>query len=107
MTYTKVIIPMIRKLMPTLVASQIVGVQPMSMSVKGPRLQSRDEPYNMYPYIAQRHNTMWNLGFDKKDLDDMIEWCHATFHSCDWHYSTGNFFFRNEPDRIMFMMKWT
>lgn len=106
MTYPKVLIPMIRKLMPTVIASQIVGVQPMSMPNKGPRLQSRDEPYNMYPYIAQRHDTLWDLGFDKKDLEDMIAWCNTTLQSCDWHYGTGNFYFRNTHDRTMFVLRW-
>jgi len=70
------------------------------------RLQSKEEPFNIYPYIAQRHDSLWDLGFAGQDMNDMINWCTNTFVSGTWHYHTGSFYFRNENDRTMFMMRW-
>ena len=104
--YTKILIPLIRNLMPQVIASQIVGVQPMSIEPPT-RLQAHDEPFNMYPWIAQRHIALWDLGFDAKDLEDMKAWCVTTLQSSSWHYLQGKFFFRNETDRTMFMLRWS
>jgi hypothetical protein len=105
--WAKVLLPMIRKVYPTMIAQQIVGAQPMTMPESPTRLQAYDEPFNMYPYIAQRHSSMWDLGFNPKDLQDMKEWCVATLQSSSWHYLQGKFFFRNETDRTMFMLRWS
>ena len=104
--WSKVLLPLIRKVYPQMVAHQIVGVQPMNMEPQQ-RLQARDEPFNMYPYIAQRHADLWDLGFNHSDLVGMKEWCNATLESSSWHYLQGKFFFRNETDRTMFMLRWS
>ena len=104
--FLKVLLPMIRKIVPDLIASELASVQPMTAGPTG-KLQTREEPHNMYPYIAQRHQSMWDLGFEGKDLVAMKEWCTEAFSSNSWHYNQGNFYFRNEADRTMFMMRWS
>ena len=96
---------MLRTFYPQMVASKLVGGQPMNIESRR-RLQSRDETGNMYPYIAQRHDSLWDLGFRRQDLEDMKEYCHNTFNSNSWHYVNGNFHFRNAADRTIFLLRW-
>jgi hypothetical protein len=99
---------MIRKIMPTLIADQIIGVQPMgNFFPPGPRLQARNDAYNAYPYIAQRGDSIWDLGIDRQDLRDMKAWLAVSVESGSWHYTNGSFYFRNEADRTMFVLKWS
>ena len=69
-------------------------------------LQIKNEPYNMYPYLAQRHNDLWDQGFHKKLLTEMTTWCVDTFERGNWVYSCGCFYFREEADRNWFMMRF-
>lgn len=102
----KVVIPVIHKLNKQMGMFVLTGVQHMSMEPPH-RLQARDEPFNMYPYIAQRHDDLWDQGFSHTDLISMKEWCWATLNANCWHYNQGNFYFRTDADRIMFMLRWS
>jgi len=108
MATNSVIIPLIRKVYPAIVANSIVGVQPMTTipEISPGVLQTREELFNIYPYIAQRHVSLWDLGFPSELLNQMTEWCTTTLPSGSWHYLTGNFYFYSENDRTMFVLKF-
>lgn len=72
-----------------------------------PMLQTREEPFNSYPYIAQRHDSLWDLGFPGGTLSSMLEWCRSNLQSGAWGYSSGNFFFREDKDRMLFLLRWS
>ena len=101
-----VLIPLIRKVAPQIIAQELVNVQPMSFSKPSAFLQTREEPFNMYPFIAQRGQALWDLGFPRATLTNMEEFCATTFNRNSWSYSCGNFYFKNEADRTMFVLKF-
>ena len=95
----KILIPMIRKVMPTLMAQQIVGVQPMTAI--------SDE------YI----NSIWGKTYNKKywpyqytiNRDDVFEaerWCWQHFKGRNWNNTYQKFVFKRSQDAVMFALRW-
>lgn len=97
--YAKVLIPMIRKVMPTTIAQQIVGVQPMTGFEK--------------EYI----NTIWGKTYNKKywpyqytiNRDEVFEaerWCWQHFKGRNWNNTHRMFAFKRSRDAVMFALRW-
>ena len=116
---TNVLLPIIRKMTPTLIAQELVGVQPMS----GPstiRTGYLDEtgrdiglPYWVeVPWTAGRifnlkssHST--NTQYQDRS-DECYNWCVQTFRAQDWARPyTNKFYFRYEKDRDWFLLRWS
>ena len=78
------------------------------------RLTPHYEKHNEYSYIAQCHDDLWDLGFQvlkppgfqAADLEGMTQWCKETLEPNCWHYVRGKFYFKNEQDHMLFMMRW-
>jgi hypothetical protein len=107
-----VLMPIIRRVSPQLLASQIVGVQPMSMP-----LDNQDEvgenvnEYGTISYWVKPKgvDSSWLfIGTDKrkKKLEKLIEWCTATFNPDAWHRHQNVFYFEQEEDRTVFLLMW-
>ena len=84
-----ILIPMMRTLIPQMLATELVNVQPMTLD--SARLQPYDEPFNLYPYVVHQAVDIWDLGFKSKALVDMYEWCDTTLQAGSWHYLQGRF----------------
>jgi len=109
-----IIIPILRNLYPNLIARQIVGVQPMTA---GPPFSFEIRfDYRVHP--RYKFSRKWYVGEINSNADktDIIEWCELHFGShpknpdawCRWYrYSTSKFYFRDEKDYALFLLRWT
>jgi hypothetical protein len=99
----KVLMPMIRKVMPALIANEIIGVQPMAAPKEGWELH--EDKYNAYPYEAAFVVGMWAIHGSATKITKMKQWCEEALTPGNWYLSTNTFYFRNAGDRTMFMLK--
>lgn len=112
----KIILPIIRKVHPTLIAQQITSVQPMTMGHQG-KVELRcgtayldgskkGDWFTVYVVIP------FNFSMPSKHnaKGDQRPWCIETFgpESNDtWFERDSRFYFRNEADQSMFVLRWT
>ena len=110
----RVLLPMIRKLMPNLIANEIVGVQPMqrprSLETGETYLPEKEVEYYWAQPSVVSIFTMKVEGMELSELKPIIEWCTETFgpvgESSGWLLSDGKFYFANEADRTLFVIRW-
>ena len=119
----KILIPLIRKLTPKLIADEIVGVQPMTTSV--------DSIFDMYNkdkkdqvligYSPEYDQPYWaqpELGglFSRRQqrYEEIDEWVKKTFGESNegwknprWSASNRKYWFKYEKDRTLFVMRWS
>jgi hypothetical protein len=88
-TLNRVILPVIRRVMPTLVADSIIGVQPMS------------SPFhkNEWPYQI-------DLVMKFKDLTEIREWCRTNLNSEEYISNAHYFAFNTETAYAWFILRW-
>lgn len=96
-----ILIPMIRNVMPALMAQQIVGVQPMqtkgvSIFDKAIGGHSFNEKY--WPHIK---TISWNQLFEAE------RWCYQNFRSRNWRNQGLHFAFKREQDYALFLLRWS
>lgn len=119
---TSVLLPMIRKVLPNLIAQDILGVQPMSAPRQNePMTYGNDlntlgqEVYWVKPaYVSPSSIFTLRVNYSsvtpspKKapDPDDMLDWCAEFLVRDDWYISDGVFFFLKESDRTAFVLRW-
>jgi hypothetical protein len=109
-----ILTPMIRKVAPALIAQQILRVQPMfPLSPTKTRLDLGTA------YLGGSKEGDWftvmvvkpfKLAFkgELKGDDPHTDWCKATFRDSDtWFERDGRYYFRQESDRMMFVLRWT
>jgi len=112
-TAQKILMPMIRNFMPTLLAQQIMGVQ--SMSIDTGSIFDNIIPYKVHPKYKFSRN--WFIGkVNSGQGDEVHKWCSETFGNhptnpdawCRWYrYSRNKFYFRDERDYTWFTMRWS
>jgi hypothetical protein len=103
---SKVLIPLIRKVMPGLVANQITSVQPMQLTGNEFFTMTTDYYFKLnekyWPY--QHH-----LRTPNNSLNPVIaaeRWCYDNLKGRNWR-SHGTFFaFKRKSDYTMFLLKW-
>ena len=108
--FKSVLLPMIRKVVPALIAQEIVGVQPMMAPVAEPTEIGYSEPYfwvkpsgiiSIWANVVSRNASI-------------LEWCIQTYGPQEdwtvtdrrWFGSDRKFYFKNEKDRTLFLLKW-
>jgi Major capsid protein Gp23 len=99
-TAQKVLIPMIRKVMPALIAQQIVGVQPMDAdtgSLFG-RLTAKGFNTKYWP-----HQYYVNY-LDRREVE---RWCYDNFKSRNWNSYRNQFVFKRKEDAMLFALRWS
>ena len=115
-----ILLPMIRQVYPSIIANQILGVQPMNGAVGGVfALRANYSPQSKYKfsrakwYVAEiNDNSLWRLS---KEYNDMIEWCTEQFGPhpkykdawSRWWVGHGDIRFRDEKDYVLFVLKWS
>jgi hypothetical protein len=117
----KIILPMIRKVTPGLIAHQITGVQPMMpLSPTKTRLDlgtaylGGSKEGDWFTVMVVKPFKFAIKGELKGD-DPHTDWCKATFgesynnltDQCFWFERDGRYYFRNESDRMIFVLRWT
>lgn len=104
---TKVLMPLIRNVLPSLIAQQIVGVQPISLDYQ--------IPYSVHP--RYKFSRKWNIGVAHMGASalEVYAWCSENFgtHPVNpdawsrWYrYSYKKFYFRDEADYVAFLLRW-
>ena len=101
----KILLPMIRKVMPTMMANSILGVQPMT----GPG----SSIFNHYYGKKEYNKKYWPYQYTINDdyLRDFIvrdaeRWCWDRFKGRYWSNHGRNFVFKREKDAVMFALRW-
>ena len=111
----KIIMPMIRRVMPNIIANQILSVQPMALP------SSKLELRLGTAYLDGSKKGDWHTVFvvlpfifaikgELKGPNKHLDWCKQTFgeESNDtWFMRDDRYYFRNEADQAMFVLRWT
>lgn len=107
------LIPMLRKIVPAVVAQEIVSVQPMQINMS---LDVYEKPIHGARYYCVEVKG-WGLGWT-----DMENWAKATYgepgevwpqdnflwpEAPRWVMNNRTFWFRKESDRTLFILKWS
>lgn len=121
--FAKIMIPMIRKVAPAMIAQQIISVQPMTMPHQN-KVELRcgtaylggkkkGDWFTVYIAIPFRFNASTSMGHGatvKKIKDDYHKWTEETFgpESNDtWFERDDRYYFRSEADQSLFVLKWS
>lgn len=82
-----IMIPMLRKQLPKMIARDIVGVQPMA------------SPHNKryWPYQALVN---W------RQIKEVERWCYSCMKSSNWRNHGQFFAFKREADFVAFTLRW-
>lgn len=116
----KILMPLIRKIVPAQIAAEMVGVQPMYGPLDNVLHIETGETYKNdavlysragdeveYYWVALRFNY---LHIDRVKLEELLAWCHATYgkENADdgWHYSDHKIFFTDPAHRTVFLLRW-
>ena len=122
---SSVILPMIRRVMPGIIANEILGVQPMSGPTAGifnlsngwrGRVVFTKEHFNHFlrVYNRRKHHHpdyLTNLGYTKIRLGfyltlDANKWCRETFRHGTYVRSSVDFWFAYDEDATFFRLRW-
>ena len=129
-TRQKVLLPLIRHVMPNIIANDIIGVSPM----RGPTNQihtlrtrfgwhipsltrSRVDPqiYNSFLRINNRRSTQCDRDFENAGywcatyaLNEVIDWCEQQFGQPGFWFNTcsGTVWFASQEDFMTYRMVW-
>jgi hypothetical protein len=97
----KILLPIIRQALPSLLAKQIVGVQPMSAgagSVFNKAIGGHNFNAKYWPHFKM---VSWDQLFEAE------RWCYANFKSRNWRNQGMYFAFKREQDYLLFVLKWS
>jgi hypothetical protein len=107
-------LPMIRKAVPTLVAQQIVGVQPMNLDLGA--FFTPYIPNGMRPKYKFSRAKWHEANFDESYFFEVDDWCTEQFGPrvgqpdawTRWiHKYQGKIHFRDEKDYAWFVLRWS
>ena len=118
----KILIPMVRKILPGLIAQDIMNVQPMASSsgriLTSMKLKSTPKPKDEFSrpkwYEADRaidHSSPWPFF---KYSREQYSWCIAQFGPSPlhpdawsrWYMINDRYRFRDEKDYMLFILRW-
>lgn len=127
-TFDPVLLPIIRRVMPNIIANDLIGVQPMT----GPTVDifNMRSNYNwigcvvlckdhfnhfLRVYNRRKHHHpdyLTNLGYKKarvgfSDAVAAAQWCRKTFKTGTYVRSSADFWFAYERDYTLFVLKWS
>ena len=125
----KVILPIIRNVMPSIIANDIIGVQPMTGALSGMqsigralrsgypgRITLTKDHYRHFLRVYNRRNQhhpeyITQLGYshfkiDYNNRNDAVFWCKQTFKPGSFIISFNDFWFAYERDAMLFTLRW-
>ena len=129
-TVNSVLLPLIRQVMPNIIATDIIGVSPMTgpvhqiLTLKGrynwesrQLIRSRVNPeiYRVFLRINNRRTTQSDRDFEQAGywrvsgaLANVIFWCNQQFgkHGFWYNANTGTVWLANESDYRLYQMVW-
>ena len=127
----KVLLPLIRNVMPSFMAQQIIGVQPMTGPVGQifklrknfatiPRIKMTVYHYQVFLRLNNRKKSQTAEDFKKanyysqeenwyissSELSDRMAWCDDQFGRYGYVYDCEIIWFENENDLIAYKLRW-
>ena len=124
MTGLKILMPLIREMMPNIIAHDIIGVQPLTMpkgiifdSIRKTVVMQRNMTNAQYQHFLRLNNrrrrqSVYDLlqaGYPEAEAafsGEVVAWCQENLP--DRHMRFGNrYFFANEKDRLIFVLRWS
>ena len=116
-----VLLPIIRRTLPNLIAQQLVGVQPMTnLGTRRQELGTYETGSVIWYWVRPEEPAVLDLADPRHSpahWDEVEAWCLETFGPPNpwaeerdphrWHASARKYYFRREADRTMFIMKWS
>ena len=109
----KVILPVIRNIMPDIIAEEILGVQPMTSQLMS--VGTMDHACSTWYWVTPPYNL--DIGWDDmvSRNKEIQEWCDEIYGDkgdwsdpdCRWWTSNRKYIFKNEEDRTMFVLRWS
>ena len=131
-TFNKVVIPLLRRTLPNIIANDIIGVSPMAApagqifslrtrygQVQPHRIKISNAQYNKFVRLNNRKRTQtimdiknagyFSIYFIHKTFSehiDCIEWCDKAYGKDGYIISENEFFFENEEDITLFKLTW-
>lgn len=98
---TSILIPVIRNMVPKLLAQEIVGVQPMPNKAgsvfKNVIVGGHTFKPKYWPYIKT---------IDWMNYTQAERFCYSNFKSRNWRSQGQHFAFKREEDYLLFTLKW-
>lgn len=105
--------------MPSMIANDIVGVQPM-FDVVHAEMKTGETYVDEASMYGEANGALvewyWvkpgfrfaNMHYEIALQEDRKQWCIHTFGDAgqNWEFNAGKFCFANEADRTMFVLKW-
>lgn len=127
MTHNQVLISLVRNAMPSLMAHQLIGVQPMTGPVgeifssranwPGGRVKMEKIHYQHFLRVYNRRSShhpeyLTSLGYQTARLPianviEAIRWCRNTLKPGSYIRSSKDFWFANDRDYTLFVLKWS
>jgi len=113
--FRKIMLPMIRRIAPALIAQDMLGVQPMAYPTKLSYTTGADysieNPFEIeWHWVQTRSPFIFSLKFGKKPpLTDMEDWCNEAFGAdqTTWKTHLSKYYFKEEEMRTMFILRWS
>ena len=114
----KVLLPILRRVISEMVASEIVGVQPMTSAFGDQTTtigENEDKGVIVYWVKPPAENAftlrpVYAGHQSKSQYQVHISWCNDTFSEIDdgirWFAQNGTFYFYKEADRTTFLLRW-
>lgn len=93
MSDPKILIPLLRKHIPTLIAQDIVGVQPMVPL-------GFNKKYWPYQYYC-------GFKYSYQQMEEIERWCWQHFKGRNWRSADRFFAFKRQKDYNWFMLRWS
>lgn len=117
--YPEILIPIIRKVMPTMIASELCS-QPMTGPSLSLPLELSEGFYDdglKYYSVRLPVDSIFSMrtrySGQVSEYDLIQNWCTKTFgestenlNTSSWFYSAGKYYFNDEANRTMFLLRW-
>ena len=116
--FRKIMIPMIRRVIPGTITQEIVGVQPMSWPeglVTGETYKNDAAAYSnpgdeVEHYWVTTNPSIFSYNGIDSEISQQWKWCVETFGEPSeqgrWFMRDGRDMFVDEQDRTMFILRW-
>lgn len=102
----KVLLPIVKRMLPNIIAADIVGIQPMiPKEMQIGFTDGIDHPYWAEPMASP--SSIFNYGKFDENHQEQLDWCLETFKEEDWVSSSYKFYFKEEKDRDWFVLRWS
>lgn len=111
----KVLLPVIRNVMPNIIAEEILGVQPMTRQPM--TVGEMDHACSTWYWVKPDYNPgeIFELDKTRQRVAEIEAWIEdacgprGSWHDpdCRWWASDRKYIFKNEEDRTMFVLRWS